>query len=270
MTDLFKNGVSVLDMIKPSNAGDAAAMWIFIVVLFLASVAGLIASIAFVITGIRAKNGAEITYGIFLLAGGLLLGYVAINATIGVVHTDDEQQEIQYLLYVPDEVMDNACAKTTFDSCFNVVDHKGNLYYVTVKPQDGWLTYDKASEIVKDSFNSVGDPNCDHDWKFKTSQEPTGTSDGYCVLQCSKCGATRAETIYHQASHIHVTTIVKTIEPTCTEFGTTYYVCMICGSEFNSGEFPLHHQGYTVTENGVTRCTLCGESWADEEDADEF
>jgi ribosomal protein L40E len=89
----------------------------------------------------------------------------------------------------------------------------------------------------------------EHDYQETSRTEPTCTAEGTVLYTCSKCGATKTETI---AALGHNYTSAITTAATCTATGVLTYTCSRCGDTYTE-VLPMIDHNYV---NGV--CTMCG------------
>lgn len=112
---------------------------------------------------------------------------------------------------------------------------------------------------------------CIHSFdKYIKKVEPTCTSEGYTVYQCSKCGE-EIETDYVEKIE-HAYSVYQVVEPTCISEGYTRYRCDNCGmTKIDNVVAALGHSYVdtvveaTETEYGYVlhECTRCTYSYKD-------
>lgn len=143
MTELLKNGVDILDVVKPVED----VIWLAVLGAFLCVVAAIgiaVAIVAGICPGIRDRNMSKIIVGFVLLIGALLIGYCAVASGLCTV-TVTNSEEVQYLLYVPDEIFQSEDTKYMFDSCFSVIKQEGTVYLVALRTQNNQPIFEEAN-----------------------------------------------------------------------------------------------------------------------------
>lgn len=127
------DGVTILKMVEPELTNDAKSNIIFgilgIAIMVIGSVISLILSY-------RAKDTSAFIMSI-AMAMVTIIGTVI--ACVGIVNTETsgDRTPIQFYMYVSPDV-----DKEKFDSMYEVVDRKCNLYLVEVKPESEWIKED--------------------------------------------------------------------------------------------------------------------------------
>lgn len=128
-----------------------------------------------------------------------------------------------------------------------------------------WITQEgkHTVKLQSTSKSAVFSYTVDHNYLTKM-QEPTCTTAGYILNECSQCGATYSNYFLEETGHYYV---ASTIAPTCTNGGYTEYSCTRCGDSYTDNyTHPLGHnykatyQAATCTDYGKTMftCQVCG------------
>ena len=100
-----------------------------------------------------------------------------------------------------------------------------------------------------------------HDWDWNNPQVITPAdcatmTNGVNLYTCTACGATEEKESY--ASHDLVETVVQA---TCTEDGSYYAVCSVCGYEESNVIEAEGHYNWYLTCNETGECMACGEEF---------
>ena len=111
-----------------------------------------------------------------------------------------------------------------------------------------------------------GDEDCVHDWKSVSKTEATCKAEGEESFKCSKCDATKKQTL--AISTIHSYEVIETKEPTCQEAGVITKKCKVCEKVETqpNGEMLRHQPGEVIVveptcdKNGEKKsvCSMCG------------
>lgn len=115
---------------------------------------------------------------------------------------------------------------------------------------------------------SGGDEDCEHTWTTTSKTESTCKTEGVEKFKCSKCSATKEETIPLSKVHSYDKDTIVEIEPTCQADGKIIKTCKLCGDvEESKGKEKVKHQPVetvvvepTCDKDGVKKnvCSMCG------------
>ena len=113
----------------------------------------------------------------------------------------------------------------------------------------------RCTDSYKDTYT---DKTNDHKWSdWKTTKEPTETTEGTKERSCSVCGKKETDTI-PKKSHTHNYT-TKTVAPTCTSQGYVLHTCTGCGDTYKTNyKDPLGHSWTDWQTVEAATCTADG------------
>ena len=113
----------------------------------------------------------------------------------------------------------------------------------------------RCTDSYKDTYT---DKTNDHKWSdWKTTKEPTETTEGTKERSCSVCGKKETDTI-PKKSHTHNYT-TKTVAPTCTAQGYVLHTCTGCGDTYKTNyKDPLGHSWTDWQTVEAATCTADG------------
>ena len=108
-----------------------------------------------------------------------------------------------------------------------------------------------------------------HTWDedYTVDKEATCTEEGSKSIHCGSCDATKDVTVIEKADHDYQ---IETIEPTCTEDGNTYGICIVCGIDYDAlipatghtyGDWIVDTEAACEAEGSKHQeCTVCGDT----------
>ena len=93
-----------------------------------------------------------------------------------------------------------------------------------------------------------------HEWEETTCDDPTCTVPGIQRYECSVCGESQAETI-DALGHSYTATVIA---PSCTTGGWTTHICSRCSDTYTDNETAATGHSWTETECEAPTCLSTG------------
>ena len=93
-----------------------------------------------------------------------------------------------------------------------------------------------------------------HEWEETTCDDPTCTVPGIQRYECSVCGESQAETI-DALGHSYTATVIA---PSCTTGGWTTHICSRCSDTYTDNETAATGHSWTETEREAPTCLSTG------------
>lgn len=174
-------------------------------------------------------------------------GIIGDNGQIIKVEGDKIVNETNNSYYNPATGETHTLSDWTYnytDRSYTVTTETGDTVTITYGDEnvtivEGDTTYNVYYLVDGSGAENPGPAACNHTWTETSRTDPTCSTVGKAVSQCSKCGQTKTETIPATG---HTWAVDRTVQTTYDEDGNllqqgyTIYSCTVCGEQYKDME----------------------------------